>query len=86
MTSIRAFDSRWACVECGTSGVHTIIDGWFCWRCRAERPERDFRAWVTAMVWARQPCACSDPDIEDPGLSHAPACPWSDPEYDGGGS
>jgi hypothetical protein len=87
LLSARAFDSRWRCAECGATGVHAIINGWICWACRGDsEAEREIRRWVTALVWLRRPCACSDPDIEDPGPSHAPACPWRDPEYDGGGT
>lgn len=34
--------------------------------------------WDRAIV-----CPCGDFDAEEPGPEHAPACPWSDPEYDG---
>lgn len=77
--SARAFDAGWSCCDCGARGHLTIIAGWGCYACdvRISDEERDFRKWVTCMVWARQPCCCTDPNIDDPGPSHIPACPWT---------
>lgn len=30
-------------------------------------------------------CSCGHSDIEDPGPGHAPACPWTDPNFTDGG-
>lgn len=36
--------------------------------------------WSRARGWVAIGCACES-ELEDPGPTHLPACPWSDPEY-----